>query len=341
MTSIKLLWVLIIFLFVVFQGFDLANAAEIDEFTMDVKIDKEKIFFSFDGNFIGNTSNPTFIIGQGGYFSQDYSCTIANKNCIITPNKIDITIGPEEHLLPNGSIVISDPSISNQINSPAFINFPENTEGYFSLDFSILNIIKKQKRLYHSFLELDKKEEYTVDQFDLLQTRTPIEVKYISIQIPENYIISDDSIFSYYNICGTPGICETSYKFKKLKDNSYTLENVSYSDKPYVSGLMIPPYHFINLKLSLERSEEFIIKYRLIAVLTPFLILITFFISSKFRKSKLIGIINISPPAIYIFLRTYYLKLDIVPLHVEDIYFIILLIISIVLIEYKTRTSRI
>lgn len=316
-----------------------AIAAEIKDFNMNVKIDKEKINFNFDGNLIGNLSNPLFIIGQGSYFSKEYSCNIANQKCIITPNRIDITIGPEEHLLPNGSIVISNPSISHQINSPAFINMPENANGYFSIEFSLFNIINKQKNTYFPFLELDENEEYTINQFDLLQTRTPIEFKYILIEIPENYILSDDSIFSYYSICGTPGLCKTDYKLKKLKDNSYTLADVSYSDKPYISGLSIPPYHDINLKLSFKRSEEFINKYRKIALLTPFLIIVTFLINLKYRKREHIHFITdgLSPPAIYILLRTYYLKLESFPLYMEDIYFILIFIGLIILIENRKK----
>lgn len=331
------IWILLLLL-ANSQIFTPALAAEIKDFNMNVKIDKEKINFNFDGNLIGNLSNPLFIIGQGSYFSKDYSCNIANQKCIITPNKMEITLVREEHLLPNGSIVISYPSNSPpQINSPAFINIPENANGYFSIEFSLLNIINKQKNIYFSFFESDEKEGYTINQFDLLQTRTPIEFKYILIEIPENYILSDDSVFSYYNICGYPGLCKTDYKLKKLSDNSYTLANVSYSDKPYISGLSIPPYHFINLKLSFGRSEEFIKLYKEIALLTPFLIIVTFLINSRYRKSKHIHFIidGLSPPVIYLLLRTYYLKLEFIPLHVEDIYFVILFIILIILIENR------
>jgi len=335
----KYLWILILFLLANSLISTSAIAEEIKDFNMHVKIDEEKINFNFDGNLIGISSNPLFIIGQGGYFSKEYSCIIDNQKCSITPIRLDIEIGPEMHRLPNGSEVVSNPSTSHQINSPAFINIPENANGYFSIGFSLVNIINKQSKLYFSFLELDEKEEYTINQFDLLQTRTPVEIKYFLIEIPENYILSDDSRFSYYNICGSPGLCKTDLKFKKLEDNSYTLANVSYSKKPYISDLSIPPFHFINLELKIERSEEFILLYKIIALLTPFLIIFTFLINLRYRKNEHIHFITdgLSAPAIYLLLRTYYLKLEFIPLHKEDIYFAILFIILIIIIENRNR----
>ena len=316
-----------------------AIAEEIKDFNMLVKIDKEKINFNFDGNLIGNSSDILFIITQGGYFSNEYSCVIDNQKCSITPARFDIEIGPEMGRLPNGSWAVSNPSTSHQINSPVYINLPENANGYFSIEFSLMNIINKQKKLYFSFLELDEKEEYTINQFDLFQTRTPVEIKYFLIEIPENYRLSDDSRFSYFTICGFPGLCKTDLKFKKLEDNSYTLESVSYSEKPYISGLFIPPFNNVNLDLKIERSEEFIKLYKTIALLTPFLIIITFLINLIYRKKEHIDFKTdgVSAPAIYLFLRTYYLKLEFIPLHKEDIYFASLFIILIILIENRNR----
>jgi hypothetical protein len=336
MNKISLFGILILFLLVINPVF----AAEVKDFNFNVKLEREKINFNLDGKLIGNlTERDLFRIGQGGYFSPEYVCTISDQNCKISPEKIDIIIGPEETRQPDGSWKVTGNTTSVQINSPAFVYIPEGINGYLSIKFSILDVINKEKKLYRSFLELDKRERYTLNQFDLLQTTIPVEVKYFSIQVPDNFVLSDNSGFCYYTICGTPGICESCYPFKKLKDNSYTLENLSYSDKPYISGLTIPAYYLINLKLGFERSEEFTTKYALIALLTPFLTLFILILKTKKYLSLLMK--GVPPFAVYIFLRTNYLKLDFIPLHVEDFYFVGLLLFLIVLVKTPNKVKNV
>jgi len=94
----------------------------------------------------------------------------------------------------------------------------------------------------------------------------------------------------------------------------------------------------INLKLGFERSEEFTTIYTLIALLIPFL---TLFILILKTNKYLSLLINGPPLAIYIFLRTNYLKLDFIPLHVEDFYFVGLLLSLIILIKLPNKVKNV
>jgi hypothetical protein len=113
---------------------------------------------------------------------------------------------------------------------------------------------------------------------------------------------------------------------------------VSYSNKPYVSDLNIPTNYSISLQAYLERSDEFILEYTILAILAPFFVFLT---KIPVRNLFIKEIIKfLSPLSIYLFFRTYVLSISFLPLRIHDILFLaefFLLAFSTKIVEKPSR----
>jgi hypothetical protein len=304
---------------------DPVSSAEIKDFSLNVELDYTKINFTLKGTLVDSLKEKQpdlFRISPKVTYAPDYKCIISNQNCKITPLILPITTGPVYGKQPDGSWEIVNNEIKTEknsevANSSALITIPEGVNGDFEISFEIIDVIKKRKALYYSLIELDESEQYNINEYYLLQTVPSLDFAYFSIKVPKNFILNENSKFCHHQI----GQTKECYKFIKSGEQTYTLEKVSYSGKPYIAGLKVPPYRLINLQLSFERSADFISNFDLLVVSFLFLFVIMLFIG-RFISNKLFYFLEISYPLpLYWLIRNYYFKLEALPLHIQDLFF--------------------
>jgi hypothetical protein len=331
----SLYFVLIIFFWINFL-INRSLTAEIDDFVFDASINPRNVSFNFRGNLIRELNESyIFIITQAGYFSSDYFCIISNQNCMIKPVKLTLNIGPEEKRLKNGSTITTNWETQTLVDSPALVIFPSNSKGVFSIKFSLLDVVKKEVHNRYSILEFDIRERYKLDELYILETTIPIKISYFSLKIPEGFVPNESSKFCYINICDVQKLCKSCYNLKRLPDNSYTLSNVNYSNKPYVSDLNIPAHYSISLQAYLERSDEFILEYTILALLAPFFVFLHQIPVRDLFIKKIIKFF--SPFTIYLFFRTNVLNISLFPVRIHDICFFVELLLLLFLTEKRGK----